>query len=216
MHVWWVILGKIKLLTFSSLSATLALYSFKKASLWCVTSSSCAGPRTATCPTPKKPSWAFWLRSTTGRGSVERGAPSSTACESTYVHRHHTYACFYWPILISAFLDLMWCPTFCYCFEFWIQHLLMNFILVWMEKLSDSTEGLNFEFLFQVDFDLIRRHTAFILFTSLPHLPWSHLRKFVCFSELLNLINSELQRKNESLSVCVFTLPAWVEVPAFH
>lgn len=60
----------------------LALVSFRKASWWYVTSSSCAGHHTVMYPTPRKPSLAFWLRSTTGRGSVERVAPSFTACES--------------------------------------------------------------------------------------------------------------------------------------
>lgn len=92
------------LLTFPSLSTTLTLSSCRKASSWCVTFSSCAGPHTATCPTPRKPSLAFWLRFTTGRGSVERDAPSSTACESTYIHlesRPHTR------VLTSASV-LMW------------------------------------------------------------------------------------------------------------
>lgn len=60
------------------------LCSFRKASLWCVTSSSCAGLRIAMCPTPRKLSSVFWLKFTTGRGSVGRDAPSSTVCESTY------------------------------------------------------------------------------------------------------------------------------------
>lgn len=55
--------------------------SFRRASWCCVTSSSCAGPPTVTCPTPRRPFSASWLRSTTGRGSAERDAPSSTACE---------------------------------------------------------------------------------------------------------------------------------------
>lgn len=71
---------------------TLAFDSSRKASWWCVTSSSCAGPHTATCQTPRKPSSAYWLRFTTGRESVERDAPLSTACESTYIHLQYIYA----------------------------------------------------------------------------------------------------------------------------
>lgn len=69
------------------------LCSFRRASLLCVTSSSCAGLHTVMCPTPRKPSLAFWLRFTTGRGSVGKDAPLFIACESAYIHLHHPF-CF--------------------------------------------------------------------------------------------------------------------------
>lgn len=69
--------------------------SSRRANWCCVTSSSCAGPPTVTCPTPRRPSSASWLRSTTGRGSAEKDAPSSTACESPRA-AEISQQCFQW------------------------------------------------------------------------------------------------------------------------
>ena len=115
------------LLTFVFPLYFLWLHSFRKASWWCVTSSSCAGPHTATCPTPRRPSSAFWLRFTTGRGSVEKDAPSSTVCKSAEL-KPESYLC-----VLIAYTAIGCCFQCVY-----VIFLLMNFILVWKSFETES------------------------------------------------------------------------------
>lgn len=60
-----------------------SLTSSRRASWWCVSSSSCAGRPIVTSPTPRRLSSTCSPRCTSGRGSAAKGAPSSTACESS-------------------------------------------------------------------------------------------------------------------------------------
>lgn len=55
--------------------------SCRRGTCWCDTSSSCAGLRTGTRRTPRRPSCACWPSWTSGRQRVGTDAPSYTACE---------------------------------------------------------------------------------------------------------------------------------------
>ena len=55
--------------------------SCRRGTCWCDTSSSCAGLRTGTRRTPRRPSCTCWPRWTSGRQRAGTGAPSCTACE---------------------------------------------------------------------------------------------------------------------------------------